>query len=365
MNGNLKDGGVQGVFYDYPRRAFPMRGGMEDRYSTATHAYRNVFQIARQQLGKGAYLQERIGPGSDATLEFVSSVRTAGDNNTINPARINQVAVRWYKNRRLTNYDLDGKAILRSGHGANIHQIETVERRAILTLSYTVSGRLLLTESFRLFPDEVLNDLSRVYPFHATPLTARPLDAFIHDMQTVFDFPISPDWHQVVLYGSADAEKEFKIPVSGDTALGALGLDAGRDYYVYDFWNDRFVGKINGSDAIEESVQPTEARMISIHAAEDNPQWISTDRHIMQGYVDLVKIPRWNEDAKTLCGTSSVIGGEAYRVTLALNGYTPQKVTASGAGVNIKIRSDHHNLADVVLEAKENRDVTWQVAFDK
>ena len=364
VNKNLKQGGVQGVFYDYPRRAFPQRGGMENRCATATHAYRNVYKIARRHLGKNAYLQERIGPGSDATLEFVSSVRTAGDNNTINPNRLNQVAVRWYKNRRLTNYDMDGKALLKYGHGKNIHKIDPTLRRAILTLSYTVSGRLLLTESFRLFSDEVLHDLSRLYPFHATTLSARPLDAFINEIPSIFDFPISKDWHQVVLYGGNE-EKEFNIPVSGDTAFGALGLSPHSDYYLYDFWNDRFAGKIPGTGSIKQTLPPGHARMLSVHAVENNPQWISTDRHIMQGYVDMPKKPKWNSKQKTLSGTSSVIENEPYKITLALNGCKPGEVKAAGASAEIKVRTENPNLADLVLKAGKNRNVTWKVTFSK
>lgn len=365
VNAHLMDNGVQGVFYDYPNRAYPQRGGMEDRYATATHAYRNVFRIAREQMGKGAYLQERIGPGSDATLNFVNSVRTAGDTNIISEKLLNQVAVRWYKNRRLTNYDMDGKALLKYGHGNNVHQVGPVMRQAILTLSYATSGRLLLTESFRLFSDEVLHDLSRLFPFHATTLTARPLDAFVRSMPTVFDFPISPNWHQVVLYGGPENDRKFKIPISGDSAFGAMGLDAGRQYYIYDFWNDRFAGKVEGKGYIEQSVPAGEARMLSVHAVENNPQWLSTDRHIMQGYVDLVKKPEWNETKKTLSGTSSVIGGEPYRITLAVNGYIPQHVTATGATADIKVRANDKRLADVTLKVKGNRDVPWEITFSK
>ena len=77
--------------------------------------------------------------------------------------------------------------------------------------------------------------------------------------------------------------------------------------------------------SIKQAVAAGEARMLSVHAVESNPQWISTDRHVLQGYVDLVKKPQWNASKKTLSGTSSVIGGQPYRITLALNGYTASK----------------------------------------
>lgn len=366
VNENLKEGGVMGVFYDYPEYVYPIRGGLEDRYSTAIAAYCNVFRVAREHIGKEAYLQERMGIGSDATLEYVSSVRSENDNNVMTQAGLTKAAVRWYKNRRLINYDLDGKALVETGYGNNRYKIGSVQRKAILTLSYVVSGRLLLTESFGKFSPEVIKDLSRVFPFHATTASARPLDAFVKENPSVFDFDISPSWHQLVLYNSEEGNKDFEVPLSGNTANGAMGLAANESYYFYDYWNDRFIGKLGGSNSISQTVNPGEARMISIHAVEQNPQWISTNRHIMQGYVDLVKKPEWESASNTLSGGSSVVGGDPYKITLALNGYLPERISAN-EGVNAKIivRKDDPNLADIVLEAKDNQEVSWKVTFKK
>jgi hypothetical protein len=365
VNKNLKDGGVQGVFYDYPDRAFPERGGLEDRYSTATHAYSNVFRIAREVLGPNAYQQERLGIGSDATLGFVSSVRTEGDNNVVTPASLKKAATRWYKNRRLVNYDLDGKALVEAGHGAHRYKISPNHRRAILTLSYAVSGRLLLTESFNKFSPEIIYDLSRVYPFHSTTLSARPVDAFTNENPSIFDFDISQNWHQIVLYNGDNGDKGFNIPLSGNTANGTLGLSADNSYYLYDFWNDRFIGKLEGSCSLKQIVDAGEARMLSIHAVEDNPQWISTNRHVMQGYVDFVKIPEWDLLTKTLSGISSLISGEPYGITFALNSYRPLKVDIKGAKAEISVRKDNPNLADLVIIGNKNQDVSWKVFFSK
>ena len=75
----------------------------------------------------------------------------------------------------------------------------------------------------------------------------------------------------------------------------------------------------------------------------------------MQGYVDLVGKPHWDEDSRTLSGTASVIGGESYRLTVALNGYAPRDATATGGAAKITIRADQDNLADLVLKAEEER----------
>lgn len=383
VNHNLKGGGVQGVFYDYPSRAFAERGGFENRYTTATHAYRNVFRVARDELGPDAYLQERGGPGSDATLEFVSSVRTAGDTNVLTPDELGKVALRWYKNRRLTNYDMDGKALMWKGHGNNRRRISERERRAILTMSYTASGRLLLTESFRHFSDSVVHDLSRVIPFHAAPLSARPLDAFgsppreaesdpitvrtsytppasIPRCPRVYDFAINDTWHQLVLYNYEQSRRNFNVSVNDETAFGGMGLDANREYYLYDFWNDRFAGKVSGG--VQQTLSAGEARVLSVHAVEDHPQWISTDRHLMQGYGDLVEKPIWDEESRTLSAVSSVIGGEPYCVTIALNGYGAESCRVKGAKGVLRKR-DEPGLADLVIEADRNTDAQWSVVF--
>lgn len=360
----LKKGGVKGVFFDYPSRTFPERGGMQDRFSSALSAYRNVFRIAREGLGPVCYLQERLGIGSDATLGLVDSVRTAGDTNVMRPEEIRKAALRWYKNRRLVNYDMDGKALLRYGPKQQF-EITRKQRRFILTVSYTVTGRLLLTESLRLFPEEALNDLSRVFPFHNTPLSARPLDVFISEFPTVFDFPISPDWHQLVLINQAQGKRDFSIPIAGETAACTLGLEPGENYYLYDFWNDRLVGLVSGEAAVKQTVEPGEALMLSVHAQQTHPQWISTNRHLMQGYVDLIEKPRWQVSTRTLQAISDVVENEPYRVTLALNGFIPLSAKATGVQATLTKRPGLSGLVDLVITSSEGGHIPWSVTFEK
>jgi hypothetical protein len=229
-----------------------------------------------------------------------------------------------------------------------------------------VSGRLLLTESFSKFSPEIIYELSRVYPFHSTALSARPLDVFVHEIPSIFDFNIAHDWHQLVLYNGEEESREMDVSLSGNTAYGALGLDSDESYYLYDFWNDQYVGKFDGNSSVKQILPAGEARMISVHAVQKHPQWISTDRHVMQGYVDLIEKPRWDSTLNTLSGVSSVIGGEPYKITLALNSYIPVEISADdGVKVEIAVRKDNPNLSDLTLGIDENRDVSWKVIFGK
>ena len=362
---NLREGGVRGSFYDYPERAIPILGGMEDKYSTAGAHYRTVFKLADEGFEKPNYIQERnIATGSDITLGHVTSQRTQTDNNILNPIALRSVGLRWYKNRQVVNYDMDGKAILVKGSRQNI-PISAEERRTILTMSYAVTGRLLLTESFSRFDDKVLYDLSRIYPFHSTTLSPRPIDAFINDMPGVYDFAISPDWHQVVLFNElSEEEKNVSIPLSLPNTEGGLALKSNERYYIYDFWNDDYKGIIQGSETLAQELRKGEARVLSLHKKLDHPQFISTDRHILQGYIDLVEKPVWNKTDLTLSGTSSIIENEPYTLVIALNGHKIKGISSKDCRVDYSILAGDA-LAKVVLFANENKNAKWQIDFEK
>ena len=51
--------------------------------------------------------------------------------------------------------------------------------------------------------------------------------------------------------------------------------------YVYDFWNESFVGVFPGNARLEQNLRPGEARMLSVHEVEPRPQFLSTSRHVM------------------------------------------------------------------------------------
>jgi uncharacterized protein (UPF0218 family) len=105
--------------------------------------------------------------------------------------------------------------------------------------------------------------------------------------------------------------------------------------------------------------------MISIHAVEKNPQFISTNRHIMQGLVDMVELPVWNENNKVLVGKSKVIGREEYRVVIALNGYKSVKCSAQNAKATIKMIDGEKDLAVLSILSAINKDVAWEISFKK
>lgn len=354
---NLRGGGIRGLMFDYPESGWASAGGMEDDFSTTAAAYRTIYRLAHEGLGPGAYVDERnMTSGSDVTLGLVASMRTENDTDAMDAATVTRCGLRWYKNRVVINQDPDSKNLARL-QGNRDHV------RAVLTMAYVTTGRFLLANGFRQLSPETIRDLTRTFPYHTTARSARPVDAFVSDQPAVFDYEVSPSWHQVAFYNSdQDKPKTIGIRVSGPRVDGSLGLDRGKHYYLFDFWNHRFLGKIDGASRIEQTLRPGEARMISVRECLDHPQVLSTDRHLMQGYLDLSQV-LWQEEVRVLSGVSQIVGGDPYRITLALNGHEAATVKCQPAAVKARLLPVGEGLAEIVLENPTNTSIHWSVSF--
>ncbi len=354
---NLKSSGVRGLMFDYPESGRATAGGMEDDYSTMAAAYRKIFELAHDGLEPNSYVHERnMEFGSDVTIGAIASMRTENDTDEMDDATVTRCGLRWYKNRVLLNQDTDSKDLARA-------QKNPDEVRAILTMMYVVSGRLLLANSFAQFTPETFHDLTRTFPYHTTHQSARPVDAFVSETPMVYDFAVNPQWHQVTFYNSQkQSPKTVGINLSGAPVDGALGLNPDREYYAFDFWNHQFIGKFKGNARLEQQLRAGEARMISVREALPHPQVLSTDRHVMQGYLDLVK-EEWSEKGQTLTGVSKIVGGDPYTVTLALNGHSLKEVICKDKRVKIQTSASKDGLVEFSLTAPENATAEWTAAF--
>jgi hypothetical protein len=326
-----------------------------DKHMTATAFYRTFFRCVKDGLGPNSWLHERClcQPNNDLILGIADSQRTASDTDKISPDLVSRSGLRWYKNRVVIAYDMDSKELNSAWKVPGWNGDDTDGRRMLLTMAYIAASRLLMANSFRDLSPETLHDLERTFPYPTNPRSARPIDAFTHTgWPRVYDFAVNTDWHQVTLFNNTLPTREeiIAVPLAGDTADGALGLDPSAEYHVYDFWNDRYVGKLKGSDTLREMLRPGEARMLSVRKVERHPQVLSTNRHIMQGYYELSNV-KWTGDSLT--GKAKVVAGEPFKIIIALNGAQPKELPLSENG----------QLATLTIERPENQTVTWGISF--
>ena len=355
----LREDGIRGVKVDYPATAWRPEGGFDDRHATTNSAYRRAFSLLREAFGKDGLIDERnLGESSrpclDVTAGLVDTQRTWGDSNGYSPGMVSISGLRWYKNRTVFNYYPDTKAV---------HGIPPEIRRSLLTMMFLTSGRIDLATSFSLFTPEITHDFSRIYPHYREPRTARPLDAFtgITDPQ-VYDLELTSDWHQIALYNTSKEKAVVSTAISGPRINNAIGLDPDGHYHTYEFWTDTYLGKLPGTARIKRSLSPNHCAMISVRKVQAHPQVVSTNRHILQGWVEMKDVS-WDRETRALSGTANVIGGEPFKIVVANNGATVLKVETDGGGVELEAHPVA-GLSRLNLSTPANTKVKWKLKYE-
>ncbi len=177
----------------------------------------------------------------------------------------------------------------------------------------------------------------------------------------MYVYDINPQWSQVILCNNAKEKKVVTAPLSGiQYETGSLGLNPDKKYYIYDFWNNHLVGILNGRDRLSLPLEGQQALVYSVHEVEDHPQFISTNRHIMQGLMELSNV-QWNQDRKEYSGKANVVAGETMEIMIASNGMKPVKVkTDDGKATSEKTSDD---LLVLKIISKKNASINWKIFF--
>jgi hypothetical protein len=139
-----------------------------------------------------------------------------------------------------------------------------------------------------------------------------------------------------------------------------IGLDAEKEYLVFEFWSDRFLGSFKGSFEAPE-IGPKGLHSYAIREKSDRPQLISTNRHLSQGAADLETLA-WESDL-TLAGRSRVVGGDRYVLTLNV----PEEFTihsASFDGQTAEVARDG-TTARVAFLPQATGSVGWSIHFQR
>lgn len=353
----LKNEGLDGVKFDYPESSWIATGGFEDKTFTTSSVYRELFRLCREGLGEKAYIHERqlgVGgiPQQDLSAGIVDLQRVWYDANHFEPEMATRMGLRWYKSRSVFLYYPDGKTFHNRGK-----EIPQYMQRAFLTAIGFIAGRLEIGTSVGKMTDEMLHDTSRLYPMFGGTQSPRPVDMLLGKTHPeTYVYQVDKNWHQVMLanYNSKKSET-ISAPLSGDTiSTGSLGLDADAEYHAFDFWSQKYLGKLQGTDKLSMELRVGEVAMISVRKVATHPQIVSTNRHFMQGMMECHDI-KWA--GSTLSGKVDVVEDDELVLTVAGNGLTPK----SCEGATIRPRTD--GLIDLVFKTTKSETKAFKVIF--
>lgn len=232
----------------------------------------------------------------------------------------------------------------------------TMEEARLSTVVVSLPGQMMFAgDKLAQLPMERMRLLQQALPPVADihPVNLYP---FFH-LLPVWDLKVKRDWESydvVALFNWGDEEAELGFD------FAEIGLDAAEDYVMFEFWTSSFIGKVDGGYSCK--IPPHAVRLFAVHRAEDHPQFLSSDRHVTQGAVD-VKAMKWTENA--LQGTVEVIGGfpTTFRFTVP-EGKTFKSAAAGSPEVKVEtaLEADGRVLA-VKLESNQTKDVNLIIHF--
>lgn len=356
----LRKQGLLGIKFDYPETAWLPHGGFEDKSYSTTNAYRKVFELCREGLGPESFIHERnLGeseaPCLDVTAGIVDLQRVWADSSHFEPEMASRIGLRWYKNRSVFGYYPDGKSF---------KKMDVDQRRTMLTQVGLISGRLELGTSFGRMTDAEQRDLTRLYPVLKGTRSFRPVDMLLRAPAepSVYVYRVDEDWSQLILCNNEDAENTLKVTLSGDQAdTGSLGCDPDASYYLYDFWNDQLLGEFKGDQTIEITLKPHQALSYSLHRKLERPQFLSTNRHITQGLMDLKEV-KWDAATSTYSGVARCVRGEPFEIAIAHNGFEVAEVSAQTVALT---RPLNDKCVRLILSSHDTGEVKWWIKWKK
>lgn len=157
-------------------------------------------------------------------------------------------------------------------------------------------------------PSMLGDDIDRIDPERLALITktlprpravAVPVDLFdrVHpDCPRVFHRAVECSW------GRFDVVAVYNFGpglVAESVDLARLGLDPAASYLAWEFWDERYVGQVQG--CLAAAVPPHAVRVYRLVRAEDRPQVLGTDMHVLMGEMEIAEAA-WDAAALRFSG---------------------------------------------------------------
>jgi len=144
-----------------------------------------------------------------------------------------------------------------------------------------------------------------------------------------------------------------------DISFADLGLDPDKEYLVFEYWSDSFIGSFKNAfkpGAINERYR---SQAFIIRERRSRPQLVSSNRHISSGGVDLIDV-QWNEPA--LVGSSTVVENDPYTLTFT-EPAGMDLVSFECSETTQAVMRKETNVAFVSVVAKRSGTIHWKANY--
>jgi hypothetical protein len=225
------------------------------------------------------------------------------------------------------------------------------EGKIRLTLVALAGGQVFLGDVLTELKQKHWDLLEKCIPPYGH--AARPVDLFEHSWPSsyphIWHLPVKTAWGRWEVVGLFNLTTG---PAETTVEFASLGLEADRDYLVYEFWSKRFIGRRRNSVTVP--MKPATTQLLMVREAPEHPMVLSTDMHYTQGGMDLAGV-RYDAKSQTLTGTARRQKGSRGNVIIYVpNGYAARRARG--------IKAKGRNLVVLPLIFR-GAEVNWSVRF--
>ena len=234
------------------------------------------------------------------------------------------------------------------------------QARVWATLQGLTGQALLSSDRLMDLSEDRVEILRRVFP----AVDIRPLDLFpSRRNKRIWDLKISHLGRDYDVVGVFNFREDR--PEQVELNWKELGLAGDRPVHVFDFWSGEYVGAWEAGMAM--TVNPTSCRVFALLPMSDRIQLVSTNRHITQGWVDLVRLES-GPDGLSFRGTSRVIRNDPYELHFAFprgKNFVIKSAIARGLEGAVSTRhTSHQGWATLTVDADTTTEADWEVTFE-
>jgi hypothetical protein len=287
--------------------------------------------VAREELGRDVYILNCWGvwPGK-CVIGLVDGCRLGGDGFQWNTLLHNNSlgGVVWRGDPDHCDIMAEGakdKTVMKT-FGAPAAMADTIDQPAVVAMA---GGVLMVSDKAEAYhDDDNLEGMKRSAPVLFT-VPGQLFDGgsdgtwWLQEIDRPFDH-----WSVLARFNWRQERLKWKradAPAQ-QVKFADLGLERDREYLVFEFWTQTFIGRSKGSFVAPALGADCAMQAFAIREARPHPWVLSTTRHISQGGVSILE-ERWDAERKVLSGRSAVVIGDPYALTV----HVPKGFTLEGA----------------------------------